>query len=71
MPFGDTSQTPYINFFDCQLRNSYSSGAKSGAPSFLTPTTDPNLLTLIEAWPTLPEALKIGILAMIKTAGKG
>jgi hypothetical protein len=27
---------------------------------------DPDLLAILEAWPTLPEALKAGIVAMVK-----
>jgi hypothetical protein len=32
--------------------------------------SDPNLARLIAAWPTLPEPLKVGILAMVETATK-
>lgn len=32
--------------------------------------TDPDLAHLIEAWPGLPDALKAGILAMVKAAVK-
>jgi hypothetical protein len=31
---------------------------------------DPDLLRLLEAWPTLPEPLKVGIMAMIDAARK-
>jgi hypothetical protein len=44
-------------------------GAKSGA---LTPETlviDPGLAALIDAWPALPEAIRAGILAMVRAAG--
>ncbi len=44
-------------------------GAKSGA---LTPTKaniDPTLAALIDAWPALPEAIRAGILAMVRAAG--
>jgi hypothetical protein len=30
--------------------------------------TDPNLATVVAAWPTLPEAIRAGILAMVKAA---
>ena len=30
--------------------------------------TDPDLRHLIDAWPTLPAAVKAGIVAMVKTA---
>ena len=32
---------------------------------------DPDLSRLIDAWPTLPEALRVGILAMIAAAKPG
>ncbi len=44
---------------------SKASGAKSGALS-----TDCGLDLLIDAWPTLPDAMKAGILAMIAAASK-
>jgi hypothetical protein len=30
---------------------------------------DPDLARLIGAWPTLPEAIRVGILAMVEAAG--
>jgi hypothetical protein len=30
--------------------------------------TDPDLVALVAAWPKLPEAIKAGILAMVKAA---
>jgi len=33
--------------------------------------TDPDLARIVEAWPTLPEALRAGIVAMVKATGKG
>ncbi len=52
-----------------------SSGAESGAPgaqSTPTPPADPTLAKLVEAWPTLPEAVRAGIAAMIDaSAPKG
>jgi hypothetical protein len=30
------------------------------------PTHDPGLAAVIEAWPALPEAIKAGILAMVR-----
>jgi hypothetical protein len=44
-------------------------GAKSGALTPEKPTIDPALATLIDAWPTLPEAIRAGILAMIRATG--
>jgi len=32
--------------------------------------TDPDLAALVTAWPELPEALKAGIVAMVKAAAK-
>lgn len=45
-------------------------GAKSGALSANSDPIDPDLQRLIEAWPTLPAALKAGIVAMIDAARK-
>jgi len=33
-----------------------------------TPPSDPDLARLVEAWPTLPAALKAGIVAMVGAA---
>ena len=40
----------------------------NGQPEALA--TDPELAALIHAWPTLPEPIKAGILAMVRVAGK-
>ena len=45
------------------------SAAHFPAHSTQTPPTDPDLTSLIAAWPTLPPALKAGITAMVKAAG--
>jgi hypothetical protein len=45
-------------------------GAKSGALPPESRSIDPALATIIDAWPTLPEALRAGILAMIRAAGE-
>ncbi len=48
------------------------SGAQSGAvgarEAVLAVPVDPNLAAVVDAWPTLPEAIKVGILAMIRAA---
>ena len=44
-------------------------GAESGAPTLTTPNIDPDLAALIDAWPNLPDAIRAGILAMIRAAG--
>ena len=30
------------------------------------PPVDPDLVALLDAWPTLPDAIKVGIMAMVK-----
>lgn len=49
--------------------NPNSGGAKSGALTPANPNIDTSLAMVIDAWPTLPEALRAGILAMVRAAG--
>jgi hypothetical protein len=35
------------------------------------PISDPDLTQIVNVWPTLPDAIKAGILAMVKATGKG
>lgn len=44
------------------------SGAECGAPSAPEAPFDPDLAAVIEAWETLPEVIKAGILAMVRAA---
>jgi hypothetical protein len=44
-------------------------GAESGALGHESTAIDPALKSLIDAWPTLPEAIRAGILAMVRAAG--
>ena len=44
-------------------------GAKSGALPVQSTAIDPALAALIDAWPGLPEAIRAGILAMVRAAG--
>jgi len=41
-------------------------GAKSGALKPTKPNLDPGLTSLIDAWATLPEVVRAGIMAMVK-----
>ena len=34
-----------------------------------TRQTDPDLAAIVDAWPTLPEPIKAGIVAMVKASG--
>lgn len=43
-----------------------SGGAESGAFSDDSPEIDPELAKVMGAWPDLPDAIKAGILAMVK-----
>jgi hypothetical protein len=45
---------------------SQTSGAKSGALSAKSAPIDTELQNLIDAWATLPEAIRAGILAMVR-----
>ena len=44
-------------------------GADAGAVETKRQQFGPDLQALIDAWPALPEAIKAGILAMVKAAG--
>ena len=56
----NTSQNPLdIEFFG-------NGDAKCGAVA----TIEPDLALIVEAWATLPDALKAGIVAMVKAAGR-
>jgi len=44
-------------------------GAESGAVSPISGRVDARLRRVIDAWPDLPEAVKAGILAMVKASG--
>src|SRR5262249_53345289 len=44
-------------------------GAKSGAFAPANTPIDTDLASVIDAWPTLPAAIRAGILAMVRTAG--
>jgi len=47
---------------------SASGGAESGALSDLSPNIAPELAGLIDAWSSLPEPVRRGILAMVEAA---
>ena len=44
------------------------SGAESGALRVPQAPFDPELAAVVEAWGTLPEAIKTGIVAMVRAA---
>jgi hypothetical protein len=44
------------------------SGAECGALAAPEASLDPDLAAVVDAWPTLPAAIKAGILAMIGAA---
>ena len=46
------------------------SGAKSGALGAQNDPIDAELAEVVQAWPGLPDALRAGILAMIRAAGR-
>jgi hypothetical protein len=43
-------------------------GAESGALNARRATIDPTFAAVVEAWPTLPDPIKAGILAMVRAA---
>jgi len=56
---------------DNELRNEPDSvGPEMGPVTENLPTVDPDLAALIDAWPALPEPVKVGIVAMVRAASK-
>ena len=54
------------------MQESVKSGAQRGAPDWKSPpplSNDPDLAAIVDIWPSLPPALKTGILAMVKAVG--
>ncbi|HUS46374.1 MAG TPA: hypothetical protein VM219_10195 [Phycisphaerae bacterium] len=52
------------------LRDSQNaSGAECGAEKAICEPIDPDLQRVIDAWPNLPEAVKAGIVAMVRASG--
>jgi len=47
------------------------SGAECGALGAREAPIDPELVAVVDAWPKLPQAIRAGILAMIRAAGDG
>jgi hypothetical protein len=50
--------------------DSQSGGAKSGANEPKSASLPPDLAELLMAWPALPDAIKTGIMAMIRSAAR-
>ena len=53
-----------------KTNDSKAGGAESGAVGSEIGPIEPDLRRLIDAWPTLPDALKTGIVAMVEAAAK-
>ena len=58
---GKTPEKPHV---------SQTGGAKSGALSPKTLPADADLAQIVAAWPTLPQTIKAGIVAMVKASTK-
>ncbi len=64
---GDTGvELPFENTGKTKVSDQ--SGAECGALVARKAPFDPELAAVFEAWPTLPEAIKVGVLAMIGAA---
>lgn len=55
----------WLLIFHCGV--SVESGAECGALGASGTTFDPGLAVVVDSWPTLPEALKAGIVAMVRS----
>jgi hypothetical protein len=61
---GSKSGNNHAGFGPC----SDGAASSTGAPTTGTPT-DPELRAIMAAWPTLPPAIRAGIVAMVKVGG--
>ena len=50
-------------------REALCGAVSAGQPAPKASPTDPDLAAVVAAWPTLPEALRAGIVAMVRAAG--
>jgi hypothetical protein len=50
-------------------KSAVSNGAESGAVGAQNAPIDPSLALIVNRWPTLPEAARAGILAMVRASG--
>ncbi len=67
---GDVSGCPDKGLRDSANRRA----AESGAVGATSPATDPDLVRLqqiVDAWPTLPEAVKASVCDIVRTATEG
>jgi hypothetical protein len=67
---GDTGLEPTANSSE-KTALSEADGAESGALGARNGPIDPQLASVIDAWPGLSEPIKAGILAMIRAARVG
>ena len=76
MQVGDTglepSQFPSRNTLVSNLAGSKSGNneAMVATPTISTVPTDPKLAAIVAAWPTLPPAIRAGVMAMVKHASQ-
>jgi len=70
-PHGDSNdKSQYPIPETSYIKSDPGDGAKSGALSIISDKQDPNLAQLIDAWPTLEDPIRAGIMAMVRAAGK-
>jgi len=63
----ENNQGAHNNLDDRCASDNGSSAAKCAA----LPVNDPEFAHVVSAWPTLPEAIRVGILAMVRAASRG
>ena len=67
LPMGGTGREPPVKLSE-KTPIASTGGAESGALQDETEAVDPDLAAIAEAWPMLPEAIRAGIMAMVRTA---
>lgn len=67
-PRDSAGKTPIPKAGGIKSGNNRAEGGSKVSPAAPAKTADPDLSAIIAAWPTLPAAIRAGVLALVKAA---